>query len=66
MNFAAGQEKYIFIIKKLSSLFLFIFKVGRGEAVTLYQHKDAGAVSDLIKTLPASHFTIKTNKVSGI
>jgi hypothetical protein len=35
MNFATGQEKYIFIIKKLSSFFLFIFKVGRGEVVTL-------------------------------
>jgi hypothetical protein len=34
MNFATGQEKYIFIIKKLSSLFLFTFKVGRGGAVT--------------------------------
>ena len=31
MNFATGQEKYILIIKKLSSLFLFIFKVGRGK-----------------------------------
>jgi hypothetical protein len=30
MNFATGQEKYIFIIKKLSSLFLFIFNDGTG------------------------------------
>ena len=44
MNFATGQEKYIFIIKKLSSLFLFIFKVGRGEAVTFKEHSVPGAV----------------------
>jgi hypothetical protein len=35
MNFATGQEKSIFIIKKLSSLFLFIFKVRRGRSYKL-------------------------------
>src|SRR5664279_3494337 len=30
MNFTAGREKYIFIIKKLSSLFLFIFFSRKG------------------------------------
>jgi len=47
MNFATGQEKYIFIIKKLSSFFLFIFKVGRGEVITIILHFNAE--SDILK-----------------
>jgi hypothetical protein len=48
MNFATGQEKYIFIIKKLSSLFLFIFNDGTGESSYKYTSLPISNSTDLL------------------